>query len=530
MRRHRSTGRSMGSGGDCLAVIEDSDYLDAAVSTFNTNFSLPPATVSRVFSDVATPGINADEQEALVDIEWAHAAAPGAPIKVYIGNPRFQTVDPLTDSLVKAVNDNACGTISFTYLFCGEPRSFYSTTLGNALTQAATQGQTVFVATGDLGSAGLTLGGDGKTCVTASTQNVSEVSAHPLVTAVGGTQFNATYDAQGNDIGNVPETAWSNGFGATGGGRSAVFAKPAYQNSATPNDGWRDIPDVAAGASATTPGFFWVEDQSGSPAEMCCIGGTSISTPVWAGIAKLISSKLIAQSKSGRLGALNARIYQLGSIANAAQSGLRDVLTGSNGFNGVAGFTAGAGYDLTTGWGSPDVQTFETAFLTAATPTATATPTTSISFVGAGPLTDSSTALTTVTVSRPAGVQAGDVMIAQIIVHDGTGSDVPTAPGGWSSIRHDSINSGNQATSWLYDKVAGASEPASYNWTITSNFAAGAMGAWRGTFAGAHRKFFCCGSRRYRSSLGRRAVAYPKRRSRPGDIFLRRASGLGADA
>ena len=85
---------------------------------------------------------------------------------------------------------------------------------------------------------------------------------------------------------------------------------------------------------------------------------------------------------------MNPRIYQLGALGDASKSGLRDVLSGSNGFNGVPGFSAGAGFDLTTGWGSPDVQTFETAFLTlkvsptatatatrTATPTSTATPT-----------------------------------------------------------------------------------------------------------------------------------------------------------
>jgi hypothetical protein len=77
-------------------------------------------------------------------------------------------------------------------------------------------------------------------------------------------------------------------------------------------------------------------------------------------------------------------------------------------------------------------------------------------------------------------VQAGDVLLAQIVVYDGSGSDVPTPPSGWTVIRHDAKTNGNQITSWLYYKVAGASEPASYGWNIGSNWAAGVIGAWRG--------------------------------------------------
>jgi hypothetical protein len=58
---------------------------------------------------------------------------------------------------------------------------------------------------------------------------------------------------------------------------------------------------------------------------------------------------------------------------------------------------------------------------------------------------------------------------------------VPSAPGGWSMLRHDNLSSnGNQMTSWLYSHVAGASEPGSYSWSISQQFAAALMGDWRG--------------------------------------------------
>ncbi len=116
-----------------------------------------------------------------------------------------------------------------------------------------------------------------------------------------------------------------------------------------------------------------------------------------------------------------------------------------------------------------------------ATPTATATPLSSITFVGAGPLADSNVAVTSVNVGLPTGVQAGDTLLAQIIIADGAGTVVPTAPSGFTSIRHDAVTSGAlKATSWLFARIAGASEPASFPFTLSSNFAAGVMGAWRG--------------------------------------------------
>ena len=107
-----------------------------------------------------------------------------------------------------------------------------------------------------------------------------------------------------------------------------------------------------------------------------------------------------------------------------------------------------------------------------------------IRFAGAGPLTDSRTQMTSVILGVPSGIQAGDVMIAQILIYDGAGTDVPSAPAGWAVIRHDAINGGgNQMTSWLYYKVADSIEPPSYAWNISLQYAAGVMRAWRGALA-----------------------------------------------
>lgn len=356
-----------GGSGDCLALAEASDYYSGSVNLFNSNFGLPALNITRVFVDGSSPGINGDEVETLLDIEWAHAVAPGAPIDVYIGNSTASG-DPLLDAISAAVNANACGAISISFGYCGGSSSFYSQTLGNLFAQAAAQGQSVFVSTGDQGSAGLVLNTRTNSCVTGTSANINEMAADWNVTAVGGTQFTPVYSSN-QDVGDVPESVWNDQAGAGGGGVSTVFTRPPYQQTVLPNAAMREIPDVSMGASPYSPGFYFGDDLGGSGvAEIdCCIGGTSIAAPMWAGL-----SKLIAQN-NGRLGAMNARIYQLG---NGSAPGIRDVTSGNNAYNGVPGAIATAGYDDASGWGSADMASFAAAYPASAsgTPTPTATP------------------------------------------------------------------------------------------------------------------------------------------------------------
>ncbi len=363
------SGGTTGAGGDCLAIIGDSDYLHSAVTLFNTQFGLPASSISTVIVNTTNPGINNDELEALLDLEWSHAVAPGMAIKFYLGNGSTSTPNgPIIDAIQRAVNDNLCGTISVSFGLCGASNSFFTGTVSPIYTQAAAQGQSIFISSGDQGAAGIVLNSAMTACVPGTSRNVNEMASDPNVTQVGGTKFDPTYDALGNDVGHVTEEAWDDELtdsgGATGGGVSAIYSKPGYQKGpGVPADGMRDVPDVALIASNFHPGVFLGFDNSGSAAIGCCIGGTSLSAPAWAGIAKLI-----AQLKHSRLGPLNQKIYALAD-AGQATAGFRDVTTGNNNFNGVIGFNAGAGFDLTTGWGTVDIGTFANAYASPPSPT-----------------------------------------------------------------------------------------------------------------------------------------------------------------
>ncbi len=359
-------------GGDCVAVVGDSDFLASAITLFNSQFGLPASSITKVLADSPNPGINGDEFEALWDLEWLHAAAPGSPISFYLGNAATAAVDPISDAIQRAVNDNKCSVINVSFGFCGKADTFFTGFLDPLFAKAAAQGQSIFVAQGDAGAADVVLDPKTMNCVTGTTRHVNEMGADPNVTAVGGTQFTPKYDASGNDIGSVPETVWNDGSGAGGGGASALFAKPGYQSGVTPADGQRDVPDIAAGASSISPGFFVANDVGGKAVIQSGSGfGTSIAAPIWSGIVKLID-----QLNGARSGNINSRLYQLGALGDAAKSGLRDVSAGNNSFGGVSGFSALRGYDQASGWGTPDINVFVTSFQPSSTPVISAIPST----------------------------------------------------------------------------------------------------------------------------------------------------------
>ena len=365
-----------GGGSDCVAIVGDSDFLRAAVDTFNQTFGLLASTINEILVDGTNPGKNGSETEALLDLESSHTVAPGATQNFYLGddNHAIFTGDSIVDAIQRAVADNSCSVINVSFASCGNPASFIANTVHPIYAQAAAQGQSVFVASGDWGSAGLIFDPNQNKCVPGSTASVNEeLGADPNLTSIGGTEFTPNYDANGNDVGFTTEFVWNDASGATGGGVSQDFTKPSYQNSVTPADGQRDVPDIAMIASPSFPGFLIAADNNGSVVGSI-EGGTSLATPVFAGLAKLIGQKA-----GQRLGNMNPRIYQLAAAqelggAGAPDNGFRDVTSGNNGFNGVPGFAAGPGFDLSTGWGSVDAAAFADAFTTASTPTPTPTP------------------------------------------------------------------------------------------------------------------------------------------------------------
>jgi subtilase family serine protease len=358
-----NAGNTGTSSPDCVALDEDSDYLSSAVTLYDSTFGLTRANITNVYPDGSTPGRTGDEVETLLDIDYVQATAPGTPIRAYLGNTVYKAIQ-------RSVTDNLCGAISVSFIFCGVSSSFYKG-LDLTFTEAASQGQSVFVASGDWGAAGLQYSSATRSCVTGTVKNPSEMATSPHVTAVGGTTFMPQFSSSGIDISvvGVGADGVESGWNRSGGGKSAIFKKPSWQTgTGMPQDSVRDIPDVAM--IAGSPYVFIGADNGGTAEIQCCWGGTSLAAPLWAGYSRVLA----AASNHARLGLLNPAIY---GVANAGlgADGIEDVVSGKNTYNGVEGYTAGPGYDQVTGWGSVDMKEFASAYVGSPRPTPTATTT-----------------------------------------------------------------------------------------------------------------------------------------------------------
>ncbi|MGD0585352.1 MAG: protease pro-enzyme activation domain-containing protein [Oryzomonas sp.] len=352
-------GAGIDGTGQSIAIVGRTHPPSTDWSTFRSTFGLsvnPP----QVIVNGNDPGdLGTDEDaEADLDVEWSGAVAKNAAIK-FVVSKSTNTTDGVDLSAQYIVSNNLAPVMSTSFGSCeADLGSSENTFYNNLWQQAATQGITSFISSGDAGAAGCNVGGD----TSGSGRAVNGLASTPYNVAVGGTQFSegsGTYWNTSNGTGYasaisyIPEAAWNESaldggsdLWATGGGVSSLYAKPAWQASpGVPADGKRDIPDVSL--SAARHDGYLVEIQGG----LYYVGGTSASSPSFAGLMALI-----VQKTGQRQGNANTRFYQL---ANAQYSAggvavFHDTTSGNNSVPGVTGYSAATGYDLATGLGSVD--------------------------------------------------------------------------------------------------------------------------------------------------------------------------------
>jgi hypothetical protein len=362
-----------------LLGVGNTTTLQDDARTFDQAWGLPAInlTILQPFGS-PTPyscadGVDDLAEENTLDVEWAHAIAPGAKIVLLIGsNDSHQSPQDncffvgIDDAISYAVDHQLGQVISMSYgsselgLVTDTPdeRAREQQAYGDdhaLFHKAVGEGMTILAASGD---AGVTNENDyTKSGSYWNKPNVSWPASDSDVLAVGGTRLNVDV----NTSVYTSEVVWNDDLGVSGGGLSSVFTEPSYQKN-LPNQnllgGRRALPDVAFPADnmltyeSFSPGTFQNTPQW---AHWEVIGGTSVSTPCWAALIAIAD-----QMRGKPLGLVQPALYSL------AGKDMHDILAGDNSYAQVQGYKAQKGFDLATGWGTPIANVFLPALVQAA--------------------------------------------------------------------------------------------------------------------------------------------------------------------
>ena len=360
-------GTPVNGTGQTIALVERTNINVADVTAFRSSFAVsPPVPILTAQHGSASvvcgnPGISSTEEtEAVLDTEWAGAVAPGASL-LLMSCASTQSTDGILLSMESVIEDNLADIVSLSY---GETE-LGETSLGSFMShlyqQAAAQGQTVVVSSGDSGSDAESEGSN----VARHGLNVNVLGSSAYNISAGGTdfqdQFNQTIDG-GTSYGvsafwnatngsgqlsarsYVPETTWNDTCASSllnvvkegrsasslalcedaaqrstflepvagSGGQSSLNSRPAWQTGtvyglpSTSTYSGRLLPDLSLFASSGAWGHTLSFYQSDLSSSMQSAGGTSFVAPQLAGVFALI-----AQETRGRVGLANVELYAL---------------------------------------------------------------------------------------------------------------------------------------------------------------------------------------------------------------------------
>jgi len=314
-------GGSLTGSGQSLGLLE---YYGTDLADLNTYFKNAGQVNKVPITLLSTDGTSTsclakqgcDDTEQTLDMTQALGMAPGmSSLVMYVGS----TDAAIFNAMATASPLNAQLSSSWTW-FPPDPK-----TDNPYFEEFAAQGQNLFQAAGDSGKWG----------------SGSEIypADDVYLTSVGGTDLETT----GAGGAWASETAWVDG----GGGISPdKFSIPSWQTATAAgcskcSKTYRNGPDVSANANFT---FYVCADQTACTANY--YGGTSFAAPMWAGYLALANEQAV--SGGGKpLGFINPALYTIGLSSNY-DADFHDVTSGSN------GYPATTGYDLATGWGSPN--------------------------------------------------------------------------------------------------------------------------------------------------------------------------------
>ena len=323
------SGTIIGNGsGQTIAIIDayddpkmlsssDPNFASSDLHQFDVAFGLPDPPSFQKLEPEGTPTTNSGWiSEIALDCEWAHSIAPAASIDL------VEALDSsganLTNAAAYAKGLTGVSVISMS--FGGKEYSTESSSDSTYTTPSGHTGITFIASTGDSGPP------------------AQYPASSPNVLSVGGTTLNI--DPSGNYI---SESAWTDG----GGGVSAYEPLPSYQTSVAGSTTKRMTPDVSFDADPNTGVPIYDSYNNGTAAPWAQYGGTSLSSPCWAGLIAIFDQGRVAAG----LGTLDGRSQTLPMLYSMPSDVFHDVTTGSSGAH--HGNPATIGYDLATGLGTP---------------------------------------------------------------------------------------------------------------------------------------------------------------------------------
>jgi kumamolisin len=321
--------------GETIAIVGASFPTATDITTFWSQCGVSQSWSNISFINVdGGPGSNTNDQfELSMDSEWTSGEAPGAQVRIY-GAPWPLTNVTEEEAYAQILGDLASfpSIHQVTESYGG---SEFNGDQDSSLILLIAQGVTCFASSGDGG----TNPDDTGVYESTSPVSINYPGSDPSMTGVGGTILNFPVADVGVYV--PPEITWSvsgNGTNGTGGGISTLFTRPSWQvGTGLPGGTMRCEPDVSAMAFYSAMGALVIQGGDAYYG-----GGTSLASPIWAGFLALVNQGR-ASGGLAPVGFLNPKIYpQLGT------SSFTDILTGNNGL-----YSAGTGYDLCTGIGSP---------------------------------------------------------------------------------------------------------------------------------------------------------------------------------
>jgi kumamolisin len=313
-------GGTLTGSGQSLGLLEYVGTDLADLDTYYTNAgqtnTVPITLLSTDGTSTSCTAPDCDDTEQTIDMTQALGMAPGlSSLVMYVGS-----VDAaIFNAMATASPLNAQLSSSWTW-FPADPN-----TDNPYFEEFAAQGQNLFQAAGDSGA-------------WKSSSDVWPADSVYL-TSVGGTDLTTT----GPGGAWSSETVWVDGGGGIG---PDHFPIPFWQTTTASgcsacSNNFRNGPDVSANSNFS---FYVCADQTTCTANL--YGGTSFAAPMWAGYLALVNEQAVNDSQP-TLGFINPAIYDIGLSSNY-DTNFHDITVGTN------GYAATAGYDLASGWGSPN--------------------------------------------------------------------------------------------------------------------------------------------------------------------------------